>query len=94
MINKKMIGRLSYFMSNDKIPLEKYSPHTKEFVASIDEVNELGEPTQIKGTKPSDLVKSVSEMIDKKKEKIRMDQKDANFSYLIEALANLVILVA
>lgn len=89
---KKMVGRLIFYMVPEKLPEETYKPYAEEFpIKGEDEVGELGKPTTTSGLKANELIKSVSEMINKKKEKQKMDATTVNYSSLVEALANVVL---
>lgn len=91
MIKKKMIGRLVYYLFNEKLPANFYKDYTKEFQVETSLENcELGEPTLSTGVKASELVKSVTEMIDKKKEKIQMENQQPDYNQLIHTITILV----
>ena len=91
LINKKMVGRIIYYMAGDKNPQE-YKDYTEEFVPNLPgEVSDLGKISVSNGVKANELVKSVSEMISKKKEKSILESVSTNYNSLVEALAHLVM---
>lgn len=90
LVKKKMVGRLIYYMAPEKPPVENYRDYTEEFAVDLaGKESDLGQPNVSSGVKAKDLVKSVSEMISKKKEKIMMDQVSVNYNSLVETLANI-----
>lgn len=93
LIKKKMVGRIIYYMAGDKNPQE-YKDYTEEFALNLPgEVSDLGKISVSNGVKANELVKSVSEIISKKKEKSLLELTSTNYNSLIETLANLVMSV-
>ena len=90
LINKKMIGRIIYYIFNENIP-NTYKDYKVEFSPDTSYEHELGEPTINTGLRASELVKSISEMIDKKKEKILLEQQVINYNNLIEVISLLLL---
>ena len=90
LIKKKMIGRIVYYMVPEQPPTETYKGYTEEFgVKNTVETSELGKPTITSGVKANELVKSVSEIINKKKEKMIMEATVTNYNALVETYSNL-----
>lgn len=89
LIEKKLIGRLIYFLFAEKLPQQLYKENNKEFTDWSGEVSELGEPTVSTGVKPNELVKSYAEMVEKKKEKQQLDSLEIDYNYIIESIASL-----
>ncbi len=90
-LNKKsVLGRLIYYMVPEKPAAELYTDYTEEFaVKPRSEVSELGQPSINSGVNANDLVKSASEMISKKKEKMIMEATSVNHSSLVETVINI-----
>jgi hypothetical protein len=87
LIERKLIGRLVYFLFGEKTPAQLYKDLNKEFNDWSSEVSGFGEPTVSTGVKPNDLVKSYTEMVEKKKEKQILDNLEIDYNYILESIS-------
>jgi len=87
--SKQVVGRLIYYMVPDKPSADVYKDYKEEFaVRHVTEESELGRPSTSSGVKANELVKSVSEMISKKKEMRMMELTSVNYNSLVETVVN------
>jgi len=87
---KQIVGRLIYYMVPEKPSADIYKDHTEEFAVTHEtEESEIGRPSLSSGVKANELVKSISEMISKKKEKMMMEMTTVNYNSLVETIVNI-----
>ena len=88
LLQNKMIGRIICYINNIKPPMTY--KHYKEYNdPSIHQSKDLGEPTEFSNRK-NELIKSMGDILEKKKEKLQLDNISVNFNSLIISLGQLV----
>ena len=91
LVELKMIGRATFLIMKQKAPTSVYKDYRELVDAKGSRVDDgLGAPTFEDGSKKHlEAIKSVSEMIDKKKEKMKYEGLVLNFSMLVTMIAKL-----
>lgn len=90
-VEQRMIARLAYTIIREKLPANSYKDYKEVFdTQSIKPEDGLGMVTQEDTSKKHlELIKSVAEMIDKKREMSRLEGLAVNFNMLVATVAKL-----
>ena len=90
LLQNKMIGRIICYINNVKPPVT-YKDY-KEYNDPSSQSKDLGEPTQC-SIRKNELIKSMGDILEKKKEKLQLENMAVNYNPLIVSLGQLVMVL-
>lgn len=96
LLEQRTIGRIIYVILNQKVPNNTFKDY-RELVnlRALKSDDGLGDPTKEDASKKHlESIKSVGEMIDKKKEKMMLENLAVNFNSLVATVAKLGLSIA